>query len=149
VNRPCLKNNERIEEFRANCCILTHQDYGIFTEHLNIIEPLVAAQFLTGVHETMAGLRGLVCSALLLASASAVLGNLLLIYDLPLSFHPPPQLTEFKPGYVSDSLVRKSIAHPCKNPRYYPYEYSCFFYVSLQLSIQVWISTLLSKQGYP
>jgi len=31
----------------------------------------------------------------------------------------------------------------------YSYEYQWFLDISLQLSMQVWISTLISKQGYP
>jgi len=38
-----------------------------------------------------------------------------------------------------------------ENPKIYGYQhgYPLFLDVSLQVSIQVWISTLISKEGYP
>ena len=47
---------------------------------------------------------------------------------------------------LATSLVRESIASKIHG---YEHGYPWFLDVSLQLSIQVWISTLISKQGYP
>jgi len=49
-------------------------------------------------------------------------------------------------------LFWESIAYPymySQKIQGYPYGYAWFLNVSLQLSMQVWIPTLISKQGYP
>jgi len=49
------------------------------------------------------------------------------------------------------TLVQEFIAYPYMDFQNhgYPYGYPWFFYVSIQLSMHLWVPTLISKHGYP